>query len=287
MSGSSTVRRRPSRLIAWTDDRDWLAEFPAESPPKSRMLAGATTQPVIARSAQRSEIDTSHRQKRTHRSMLLTIAAMALLIISAGAASVVLWMPGPTPLPVSEWPVAPAPLFSSPVALPNSALAALALQPRPTPEPSAELAPVAAVPVIPVASTPAATAPATARTDSLAVPAEEKAAAGTGEVSAILSVLERYRLAFSSLNTGSVRAVWPGVDVRALTREFAGIKRQTLALDNCRIDVQGVQAEAVCAGRVSLVTKSGDHGPAIQSRRWTFTLVSQADTWKILTVDTQ
>jgi hypothetical protein len=77
--------------------------------------------------------------------MLLTIAAMALLIISAGAASVVLWMPGPTPLPVSEWPVAPAPLFSSPVAC-LSALAALALQPQRTPEPSAELAPVAAGP---------------------------------------------------------------------------------------------------------------------------------------------
>jgi 16S rRNA (adenine1518-N6/adenine1519-N6)-dimethyltransferase len=72
-----------------------------------------------------------------------------------------------------------------------------------------------------------------------------------------------------------------------LPAEFADVKRQTLAFDNCSIDVQGVQAEAVCAGRVSVVTKSGQQAPAIQSRRWTFTLVHQADTWKISTVARQ
>ena len=77
------------------------------------------------------------------------------------------------------------------------------------------------------------------------------AASGASDESAILSVLDRYRLAFSSLNPGSVRAV---------------------AFDNCRIDVQGVQAEAICAGRVSLVTRAGSQARNIQSRRWTFTL---------------
>jgi hypothetical protein len=270
---------RPGRKARWTDKRDWMAEFPAESAQNSGLLAGAATLPVITHAAPRSATSSSRVRTRGHRSILLTVSAMALLTISAGAVSVVLWRPGPTPLPVSEWPVAPAPLFSSPAAVPNPRLA-LALEAQPTPEPTAEPAPVAAVPSMPVASTPAAIAPSAARTYS-------PAAASTGGVSTILTVLDRYRLAFGSLNAGSVRAVWPGADVRALSREFAGIKRQTLALDNCRIDVQGVQAEAICAGRVSLVTKSGGQGPTIQSRRWTFTLAYQAGTWKIQTVDTQ
>jgi hypothetical protein len=90
--------------------------------------------------------------------------------------------------------------------------------------------------------------------------AEYPAATGGNDVSAILSVLERYRQAFSSLNPGSVRAV---------------------AFDNCRIDVQGAQAEAVCAGRVSLATRAGSPGRNIQSRRWTFALVHGRDTWRI------
>jgi len=77
-------------------------------------------------------------------------------------------------------------------------------------------------------------------------------------------VLDRYRLALSTLNPGSVRAV---------------------AFDNCRIDVQGVQAEAICSGRVSLVTRGGPQERNIQSRHWRFTLARQADTWKIKTVD--
>ena len=87
---------------------------------------------------------------------------------------------------------------------------------------------------------------------------------GANEVSAILSVLDRYRLAFSSLHPGSVRAV---------------------AFDNCSVDVQGVQAEAVCAGRVSLVTRAGSQARNIQSRRWTFTLVRGRDAWRIQTAE--
>lgn len=106
-------------------------------------------------------------------------------------------------------------------------------------------------------------------------------------MSAILAVLDRYRLAFNSLNARSVRAVWPGADAEALTREFSELKRQMFALDNCRIDVQGLEAEAVCGGRVSLVPKTGSQEPTIQSRRWIFTLVQQKDAWTIRTVDSQ
>jgi hypothetical protein len=101
-----------------------------------------------------------------------------------------------------------------------------------------------------------------------------------------LTVLERYRLAFSSLNPASVRAVVPTVDMRALAHEFADIKRQTLAFDDCKIDVKGSQAEAACGGRVSVVpkSKSSSSEAVIQSRRWTFTLVHAGRAWTIQTV---
>jgi len=112
-------------------------------------------------------------------------------------------------------------------------------------------------------------------------PDSPSVAVDRSEVPAILSVLDRYRLAVGSLNAGSVRAVWPAADTRALTREFSEIKRQTLAFDDCRIEVQGVHAQAVCGGRVSLVTRNAQPAPQIQSRRWVFSLVQEKDAWTI------
>ena len=257
MSESSTIRHRPSGLGRLTSDRDWLAEFPAEAPTASRLLAGAATLPVIARGLPRSPAITSRaRTGRPHRSILLMVFAIALLMISAGATMVGLWVRGARPLAVSEWPVSPPPLFSQPSAVPNPPLSAPAPESQPAPERT--LQPEAAPVVAPVPP-PAAVASARALT-------APPAATGASDESAILSVLDRYRLAIRSLSQGSVRAV---------------------AFDNCRIDVQGAQAEAVCAGRVSLVTRAGPQARNIQSRRWTFTLARQTDTWKIRTVDSQ
>ena len=252
MTGSSTVRRRPRGLLNLTDDRDWLAEFPAESPPASRLLAGATTLPVITRAAPAGS--SSRKRKRPHRSILLVAFAVALLMVSAGATIVGLWIRGARPLAVSEWPVTPPPLFSQSSAVPNPRLDAPGLGPQPTPEPTS-----------PPAATQAPAAVANPRALT-ALPAAPPAATGASDESAILSVLDRYRLTLTSLNPGSVRAV---------------------AFDNCRIDVQGAQAEAICAGRVSLVTRARPQERNIQSRRWTFTLARQTDTWKIRTVDSQ
>jgi len=195
---------------------------------------------------------------------------------------------------VAEWhvslPLAPVP----PAAVPSATLAAPGLEPAPTtPAPKTVTAEkplsTAAKPLTTTASAAKLSVPAAATHTPARVAAADAApaASGANEVSTILSVLDRYRLAFSSLNPGSVRAVWPAADLRALARDFADVKRQTLAFDNCRIDVQGQQAEADCAGRVSLVTKSGSHEPSIQSRHWVFTLVHETDAWRIRSVNTQ
>ncbi len=238
----------PGGKARWTDTRDWMAEFPAESPSNPGLLAGATTLPILTRAAPRSGT-TRRRRTRTHRSILLTMSAMALMFSASTA--VVLWMRVVlAPVPLAEWPAAPPPLFSQPSAVPNPRLAS-ALEVPPTPEPPSQPAAASAPPAA-VQSTRAVTAP--------------PAASGASDESAILSVLDRYRLTFSSANPGSVRAA---------------------AFDNCRIDVLGAQAEAICAGRVSLVTRAGSQERNIQPRRWTFTLARQADTWKIKTVDSQ
>jgi hypothetical protein len=233
-------------------DHDWLAAFAPEPSPESRLLAGARTRPVIARSTPPSFLPAGRaRRPRTYPLVLLTVSVAALMV-SGGAVG--LWMRlALTPVPVAEWPALRPSIPAPPAAVPGPTVAV------PAPEP----APTAPVPMTAEASRPAPIAVPAARTQSPAAVAVDSAAPGASQESAILSVLDRYRLAFSSLNPGSVRAV---------------------AFDNCRIDVQGVQAEAICAGRVSLVTRAGSQARNIQSRRWTFTLAHGRDAWRIQTV---
>jgi hypothetical protein len=223
--------------------------------------------------------------------ILLSVSAMVLMI-SASSAIVSLWMGlALAPVPPSEWPISPPPFVPSLAVVPRSDVAASALLPAPeaaaetTPAADVSVATAAPSPITTATSKPATPAAAVTNAQAPAVAADHPITPGAGEVSTILAVLDRYRLALSSLNPGSVRTVWPAADVRALSRDFADIKRQTLAFDNCRIDVQGVQAEAVCDGRVSLVTRTGPQRAHIESRHWMFTLVYQSDAWKIRTVD--
>jgi hypothetical protein len=215
------------------------------------------------------------------------MCAMALLISASAFGQ---WMRlAFAPVPVAEWHVSPPLVSVPPAAAPSPTLAVPGREPEPTTpvpntataeKPLTTAAASAAKPSVP----PATTAHPPAR---VAAADASPAASGANEVSTIWSVLDRYRVAFSSLNPGSVRAVWPAADLRALARDFADIKRQTFAFDNCRIDVQGQQAEADCAGRVSLVTKSGSQEPSIQSRHWVFTLVHETDAWRIRSVISQ
>jgi len=289
MSESLTVRRRPDD---WTDDHDWLGEFVSEPAPTSRLLAEATTLPVLTRTAlpkfRRGRRMRAQKRTRLRLAMLL-MACSLMLLVSAGTVAISQWMRvARAPVPVAEWPVSP------PSILPATGTTSGQAIDTPARELASEIAPAEAVPPLPT--------PPAAATDSKPAAVATSAAGAAGpfarptapgpapvstgnEVSDILSVLERYRLAFGSLNPASVRAVLPAADTRALARQFADIKRQTLALDNCQIDVQGVQAKAICAGRVSLVTRSGSPVSSIQTRRWVFTLAYQKDAWKIRTVD--
>lgn len=294
MSESFTVRHRSDRVIEWTDDHDWLGEFASEPAPKSRLLTEVDTLPVIT-----SKAPPKYRQgvrgpgrngTRLYSSILLVACALLLLMVSASTVGVWQWMRvALTPLPVAEWAVASPATGPATSTIPNPAKDSVER------ELARETAPAVAAPIPP--SQPSATptefkqataaAPAAGTGPAVRRAPSDSAPVSTGnEVADVLSVLERYRLAFSSLNPGSVRTVWPSADTRALTRQFAAVKRQTFAFDNCRIDVQGVHAEAICDGRISLVTKGSSAEASIQTRRWMFTLAYQTNAWKIRTVVT-
>lgn len=102
------------------------------------------------------------------------------------------------------------------------------------------------------------------------------------EQASVQRALQRYRAAYDQLDAGSVQAVWPAVNRRALARAFEALSAQAITFDRCDVKLQArITATAVCRGSVMYVPKVGNHDPRIESRVWNFSL-RQADTdWTI------
>lgn len=79
--------------------------------------------------------------------------------------------------------------------------------------------------------------------------------------------------------------MWPDVDVRALDRAFDQLAQQTFDLRSCDVGIAGERAEAVCTGTASYARKVGNKAMRVESRRWRFTLRSDAGQWLIDRVD--
>ena len=122
------------------------------------------------------------------------------------------------------------------------------------------------------------------RTDAAAPSAASERAIKTA---AIQSVLERYRLAFSTLSVEGLATVWRSVDTKALSRAFAQIEKQTVEFDACQIEITGDVAEASCQGRTSFVPKIGAKSPRVEARRWAFRLVHVRGGWVIDRVESR
>ncbi len=101
---------------------------------------------------------------------------------------------------------------------------------------------------------------------------------------AVRAVLARYEAAFSGLDVGAARAVWPSVDDRALSRAFDGLSAQRIALERCDVTVAGSTARAACSGTAEWTPKVGG-GQRRQSRRWAFDLADAGGAWKIVRAD--
>jgi hypothetical protein len=97
----------------------------------------------------------------------------------------------------------------------------------------------------------------------------------------VTAALNQYVRAYSRLDAGAARAVWPSVDERALSNAFAGLASQALDFDDCAIDVRGSAAQAVCHGTASYVPKVGSDRPRTEPRTWRFELRRDGDGWLI------
>ena len=102
-----------------------------------------------------------------------------------------------------------------------------------------------------------------------------------GARSLIADVLLRYQVAYSSMDVGAARAVWPSVDGRALERAFSTLQEQELALGACDISVDRDHATAVCPGTLRYRPKVGNTEPQRRNGRWELQLDRGARGWVI------
>lgn len=147
----------------------------------------------------------------------------------------------------------------------------------PSPEPPANLrAPVEELPITPARIEPPSATPADASASPTA----------PSDAVQIQRALGQYRQAYDRLDARGARAVWPGVNERALARAFAGLESQGLVFDRCDVNVGDDSATAVCNGSARYVLKVGSKEPQVEPRRWTFSLRKSANGWEIENVDT-
>ena len=152
---------------------------------------------------------------------------------------------------------------------------------------SSEAVRVATTP--PPPTTPSPSAPPTA-TPPRPAPLAETAPAAPAEAvdtRAIQQVLGQYRNAFSVLDSGAAKAVWPSVDARALGRAFDCLEEQAFEFNRCDIAVTGARATASCAGRTRYVPKVGNRSPHYEPREWRFNLRKVDEAWLIEQVDSR
>lgn len=140
---------------------------------------------------------------------------------------------------------------------------------------------------VPAASTPRAAAPL-----GIGTPVERRAApkpvaepspgkAGQRDEEHIRTTLAELRTAYSQLDAGAAREVWPSVDVDALARAFDGLKSQELRFDSCDVTVDGAHARAACTGEAVYVPRVGGAAFSSAARAWTFELTRLRERWMI------
>jgi hypothetical protein len=114
-----------------------------------------------------------------------------------------------------------------------------------------------------------------AETASLPVPSRQP------DADRIRSTLAGFRAAYSKLSAKDASAVWPTVDVRALTRAFDSLKSQEISFDQCDMVVNGTDASAACRGRTTYVPRVGTQAPRTSEREWNFRLKKIDEQWTI------
>jgi hypothetical protein len=129
----------------------------------------------------------------------------------------------------------------------------------------------------PVAPPPPSRVPPAMRPEPEALPS----VVARNEQSEIQRALGQYRNAYQRLDAQAARAVWPSVDVRALSRAFDSLESQQLEFDTCLFEIAGEAATAQCRGSATYTPKVGNRAPKLEPRQWTFQLRKLDEGWKI------
>jgi serine/threonine-protein kinase len=95
----------------------------------------------------------------------------------------------------------------------------------------------------------------------------------------IQNVLSRYAAAYSRLDVNAVAAVYPGVDVAATERAFAGLRALELAIENAQVAISGDTATVSCTVRQQFTPRVGRGTQARTPTR--FDLMRRGDGWII------
>ena len=140
---------------------------------------------------------------------------------------------------------------------------------------------------IPAASPAPSAPPVAPPPQTLAVAATAGVVGRTSEEAAVRAVLEQYRGAYERLDAEAAQRIWPGVDERRLARAFSDLESQTLAFEQCRVDVTNRRGTAQCRGRATYVGRVGKRVPQTQVRDWTFELWKAGDNWAIESIRSQ
>jgi hypothetical protein len=107
--------------------------------------------------------------------------------------------------------------------------------------------------------------------------------AGSSAQDHVTAVLGQFQAAYSRLDAGFVQASWPSVDRPRLERAFRNLEWQTLAFSECRVDIAGATATAICSGIVEYGTRVGNRR-ARDARTWSFALREESAGWLIQNV---
>jgi hypothetical protein len=127
----------------------------------------------------------------------------------------------------------------------------------------------------------ALSAPLVERPDNRALATDAPASAASD---AVRSTLERYRAAFSALDSSAAAAVWPRANVRNLSRAFEQLVSQQIVFATCTVDVTDTSATANCTGAATYVPRVGNRTPRTDDRHWQCALQRVQDQWVIDTV---
>ena len=106
-------------------------------------------------------------------------------------------------------------------------------------------------------------------------------ATGPIDETRVTATLQRYAKAYTDLDARAARSVWPSVNERALSNAFSGLAAQSLDFQDCEVVVRQVEADAVCRGTTSYVTRVGSSSPRVEPRTWHFELSRHGDDWLI------